>query len=142
MKKIVNNIREFNRFYTSIIGVVDGQILESPYSLTEVRVMYEIYYGENITVRKLRNILKLDEGYLSRLITSLQKRKLLTKNKSKDDNRVYELQLTSKGKKEYLELDDKSSKLVEKMIVHLTDTEIKALVNKMNEIRNFLKRNE
>jgi len=142
MKKIVNNIREFNRFYTSIIGVVDGQILESPYSLTEVRVMYEIYYGENITVRKLRNILKLDEGYLSRLITSLQKRKLLTKNKSKDDNRVYELQLTSKGKKEYLELDDKSSKLVEKMIVHLTDTERKALVNKMNEIRNFLNRNE
>src|SRR5438874_3178897 len=60
----ISEVRAFNRDYTRRIGVLSGGLLESPYSLTEVRVMYEIAHRPGITAAELGAELGLDRGYL------------------------------------------------------------------------------
>ena len=122
-KDLVAIIREFNRFYTSILGVMNNHILESNYSLTEVRTMYEIYYNPNIRARKIKESLQIDEGYLSRLLSRLVKNKIITKKKSKSDSRAYSLTLTKKGEGIFLQLNQRSTSNISKMIQHLDKKE-------------------
>ncbi|HXL56601.1 MAG TPA: helix-turn-helix domain-containing protein, partial [Chitinophagaceae bacterium] len=96
-EKIIGEIRAFNRFYTNIIGVLVNHILNTDYSLTEARILFEIYNNDNCTARTIKNIIKIDEGYLSRIIDKLVKQKLIKKQQSKLDGRVYILILTSFG---------------------------------------------
>jgi len=122
-KDIVVKIREFNRFYTNIIGLMNKHILESNYSLTEVRTMYEIYHNPNIRARQLKESLQVDEGYLSRLLSKLVKQKIIVKKKSKNDSRIYSLTLTKKGEEIFLLLNQRSSDTISKIIQHLNKKE-------------------
>ena len=85
----VAQMRSFNRFYTNLIGLLNHHIYESPYSLTEVRVLYEINNGDYVTARGIMETISIDEAYLSRIILKFQKEKLLKKEQSKTDKRVY-----------------------------------------------------
>ena len=67
----VRRVRAFNRYYTNLIGVLDRRILRSPWSLTEVRILYEISHNEGTNARRLMRMLSVDEGYLSRTIERL-----------------------------------------------------------------------
>jgi len=135
---IVDKIRAFNRFYTSFIGLTNNNILQSDYSLTEVRVMFEANSNPGITARQLKNELKIDEGYLSRLLTKLEKQKILVKNQSTEDKRVYGLELTAHGKKIFAKLNERSSKDIAALIQHLSDSEKKALLKHLNSARTLL----
>lgn len=136
--KIIQTIREFNRFYTGIIGVTNNHILESSYSLTEVRVMYEIYSNPEITARLIKNIVNVDEGYLSRLIKKLVRQNIIEKEKSKTDNRISILKLSKKGEIIFLKLNKNSSKSVKKLISHLTSEEQNKLIKNLQEIHKLL----
>ncbi|MCG1034835.1 MarR family winged helix-turn-helix transcriptional regulator [Polaribacter sargassicola] len=135
---IIQKIREFNRFYTGIIGVTNNHILESSYSLTEVRVMYEIYSNPEITARLIKNLVNVDEGYLSRLIKKLVRQNIIEKEKSKKDNRISILKLSKKGEIIFLKLNKNSSKSVKKLISHLTSEEQKKLIKNLQEIHKLL----
>jgi DNA-binding MarR family transcriptional regulator len=136
----VKNIRAFNRFYTNILGLVDRHILHSPFSLTEARILYEVFHDPGCTVRKIRNILQVDEGYLSRTINKLLRQGLLIKEQSQNDGRVFILSLTRKGKDEFLKLNNESEISVESMISHLTQEEIKEIESSMDRIQELLNR--
>ena len=135
---IVKKVREFNRFYTSIIGITNNHILQSEYSLTEVRVMFETYNNPGITARQLMKIIRVDEGYLSRLIAKLVKQKILSKKRSKEDNRNYSLELSSSGKKIFLRLDERSSYAVSQLVSHLTKVEQSQLIQLLDGVRTLL----
>lgn len=134
----VDKIRAFNRFYTSFIGLTNNNILKSDYSLTEVRVMFEANTKPGITARQLKAELKIDEGYLSRLVTKLVKQKILQKNQSREDRRVHGLELTAKGKTIFAKLNRRSSEDISALIQHLSDAEKKELLKHLNGARTLL----
>src|SRR5215211_6498764 len=90
----VETVRRFNRFYTQQIGVLNEGLLNSPFSLTEARVIYELAHREQTTAAELATALRLDAGYLSRLLRGLARRGLIDKQSSARDGRQRLLRLT------------------------------------------------
>ena len=100
--------------------------------------MFEANTNPGITARKLKTELKIDEGYLSRLLAKLVKQKILLKNQSREDKRVYGLELTTHGKKIFAKLNQRSSKDIAALIQHLSNSEKKALLKHLNGARTLL----
>ena len=80
-------VRAFNRFYTRRIGLLQGEILESPYSLTQVRVLYELAHTPNLSATDLGDLLGLDPGYLSRILRGFEHHGLITRTRTSTDKR-------------------------------------------------------
>src|SRR5580693_1731554 len=95
--KQVSTVRAFNRFYTRKIGVLDG-MASSPFSLAEARVLYELANRRQPTATDIRKELGLDAGYMSRILRDFERRKLVTRARSRTDERQRFLSLTSKGR--------------------------------------------
>src|SRR5436190_18977779 len=89
----IEAIRHFNRFYTRQIGVLEEGLLQSPYTLTEARIIYELAHHEQTTAAELASELKLDAGYLSRILRDFAKRGLIDKQPSETDGRQTVLSL-------------------------------------------------
>src|SRR5512132_66615 len=111
-QEIVNTIRSFNRFYTSIIGLLDQHFLDSPFSLTEGRVLYEICNTEECSAKKIRENIVIDEGYLSRILENFIKLGLIKKTPSPKDGRLRMIVPTEKGKREFANINTNSNRLV------------------------------
>jgi len=134
----IAEVRAFNRFYTGIIGLLDQHILESRYSLPEVRVLYELYHNDNLTAKAITTSLGIDKGYLSRTLLQFQRKKLLSKKWSSADGRAAHLMLTEKGKKEFEMLNEASNRQIHQILESLTEDDCNRLVNNMAEIRVIL----
>ena len=104
----VGVVRRFNRFWTRQIGVLGEGYLESPFSLTEVRVLYELAHREETTASELGEELGLDAGYLSRLLRGFEKHGLIHKRPSEADGRRRLLRLSARGREAFAPLDARS----------------------------------
>lgn len=131
-------VRRFNRFYTQQIGVLREKSYKSPFSLTEVRVLYELAHREKPTAAELSNGLALDPGYLSRLLTGFAKQGLLDKKSSKSDGRERLLSLTAQGRKVMAVLDGRSHEEVSKALGGLSAAEQNRLIDAMETIEKLL----
>lgn len=134
----VEAIRAFNRFYTNIIGVIDRHILGSPFSLTEVRILLEVFRCPGCNARRIKGTLQVDEGYLSRTIDKLVKRGLINKRRSENDGRMFVLSLSEKGREVFLELDKGAGIAIEGIIGRLSDNELAEIVAHMRRIQEIL----
>ena len=141
-QELINKIRSFNRFYTNIIGLLEQHFLDSSFSLTEGRVLYEIYNTEDCSAKKIRESIVIDEGYLSRILHTFAKRGLIKKSPSSKDGRLRIIIPTEKGKREFANLNDNSNKLISGMIEKLSEEERETLLNKMEGIRALLEKSE
>jgi len=141
MEKMINQIRSFNRFYTSHIGLLNQNFLESPYSLTEVRVLYEIGEHKSVTAQYLCEILYLDKGYMSRILNFFLKNGTISKVKSESDGRVYNIVLTNTGEELLNELNNRSAGQIHSFMQRLGSEEKDMLVNSMKTIQNLLSTN-
>ena len=133
----VDAIRAFNRFYTRKIGVIDGTA-SSPFSLAEARVLYELAHRESPTATDIRSELGLDPGYISRILREFERRKLLTRERSKTDERAKFLSLTAKGRRAFTPLDERSNRDVQAMLEELSPAARKELVDSAQTIRRLL----
>lgn len=131
-------VREFNRFYTNIIGLVNQTVLDSPYSLAEVRVLLEIDKSRRCTAADLTNLLHIDPGYLSRMIARFIKEKLVVKEKSATDGRVYVVSLTDKGREVFGRISETSNRQVIQILEALPGVHQDKLVSYMRGIQNIL----
>ncbi len=131
-------VRKFNRFYTKQVGALDKGHMDSPFSLTDVRVMYEVAHGENATAGDIGKTLDLDAGYLSRILASLKKQGLLASKRSAADGRQILLSLTKKGERTFSSLNDRTYKTVEAMLEKLTSEERAGLIAAMEKIERIL----
>jgi DNA-binding MarR family transcriptional regulator/ribosomal protein S18 acetylase RimI-like enzyme len=131
-------VREFNRFYTSRIGVLDEHLLNSAFSLTEARIIYELAQRALVSASELNRSLHLDAGYLSRLIAKLHRGGFIDKEASKTDGRQIALVLTDKGQKAFAQLDRQSSEQAAKLLTSLTSSEQREVANAFRIIREKL----
>jgi DNA-binding MarR family transcriptional regulator/GNAT superfamily N-acetyltransferase len=130
-------VRRFNRFYTRQIGVLRRNYLDSPYSLGEMRVLYEIAHGAT-TARDIGRALDLDAGYLSRTLRNFEKRGFLSRKTSKSDARASEIALTARGRKAFAPFEARSQQQVADMLAQLTPDQRARLVAAMGEIETLL----
>src|SRR5690554_3783282 len=119
-KNDVHKIRAFNRFYTRVIGLLDKYLLDSHYTLPEVRVMYEIHHHKKITSKEITELLGMDKSYLSRMLLSFDKKGLIKRKATKADGRAQEISLTPKGAKEFLEVNHSTENQVAELLSKLT----------------------
>lgn len=134
----VQAVRQFNRFYTRQIGVLQEHLLESRFSLTEVRVLYELAHRQNVTAVELRENLGLDRGYLSRMLQRFEKNGWIKTTPSRSDARKVMLALTGRGRHVFAPLDRRSSEEVAAMLARLSPGEQKKLLEAMSATETIL----
>jgi len=131
-------VRRFNRFYTPLIGLLREGYLESPFSLTAVRVLYELAHRDMATASELARELGLDAGYLSRILRGFSKRSLIAKQRSPTDGRQSLLRLTEHGRAVFTPLSQRSHDQVGVMLSRLPASEQDHLVEAMRTIEGLL----
>jgi DNA-binding MarR family transcriptional regulator/GNAT superfamily N-acetyltransferase len=134
----IARVRAFNRDYTRRIGVLSEGLLDSPYSLTEARVMYEIAHRLDITAGELAGDLDLDRGYLSRLLKGFETKKLLVRTPSAEDGRRQHLRLTPAGMRVFAPLEKRSQEQVRDMFGTLDEERRRAVLVAMDMIEGAL----
>ena len=134
----IEAIRQFNRFYTQKIGVLQEGLLDSPFSLTEVRVLYELSHSERGVASELSKDLGLDPGYLSRILSSFKAKGLIDAKPSKLDGRQSILQLTEQGKTAFAPLNARTRDEIGILLDSLTDNEQIRLIKAMESIKELL----
>jgi DNA-binding MarR family transcriptional regulator/N-acetylglutamate synthase-like GNAT family acetyltransferase len=134
----VGEVRRFNRFWTRQIGVLREGYLESPFSLTEVRVLYELAHREETTAGELGEELGLDAGYLSRILSGFQKHGLIRKRPSEADGRRRLLRLTERGRGAFAPLEARSRSEIGAMLGGMSIAGQERLVEAMRAIERLL----
>jgi len=131
-------VRRFNRFYTQKIGVLHEGLLDSPFSLTEVRVLYELTNRERPVASDIVRELGLDPGYLSRILSGFKAKELVETRPSEQDGRQSVLSLTKKGKDAFAPLNARAREDIEDMLAELSESDQIRLVEAMECIRELL----
>lgn len=134
----IEKVRSFNRFYTRQIGLLNEGLLESAFSLTEARVLYELAHRDPVTAADLGRELGLDAGYLSRLLKRFDAKGLLRRSPSKDDRRQFLLSLTEKGLAAFAPLNQASAIQVAAMLSELSSGEREQLVQSMATVERLI----
>ena len=134
----VAQVRAFNRFYTRQIGVLEERLLRSDFTLTEVRVLFELATGQGMTAAQLGHRLDLNAGYLSRLLSGLQARGLVQREPSVMDARANRLVLTGPGRAAFAQLDAASSESVGAMLGEISEAGCQRLLEAMAQIQALL----
>lgn len=134
----IDRIRNFNRFYTALLGVLDEGLLESEYSLTEGRVLYELAHRDGATAAELAKDLKVDPAYLSRILRRFRTRGLVIAGPSARDGRERRLALTDDGLGVFRPLEDASRDQVANLLDPLSPPDRATLLKAMDAIRSLL----
>ena len=138
----VDSVRRFNRFYTKQIGVLSEGLLDSSFSLSEVRVLYEIAHRDRPTAAELAQDLQMDRGYLSRMLQRFVKARLVSRETSRDDARESHLSLTAKGSKTFATLNDRSHNEIATLLRRVPRADQRRLVDSMSAIESILSPSE
>jgi DNA-binding MarR family transcriptional regulator/GNAT superfamily N-acetyltransferase len=131
-------VRRFNRFYTRQIGVLRKTFLDSPYSLGEARILYEISSHHSPTASRIAQTLGLDAGYLSRVLCNFEKRGLIERRTSRKDARQSHLALSARGKRIFAPIESRSQQSAGHMLAKLPPTDQARLIAAMDTIETLL----
>jgi DNA-binding MarR family transcriptional regulator/N-acetylglutamate synthase-like GNAT family acetyltransferase len=135
---LTDAVRHFNRFYTRQIGLLQEGLLNTPFSLTEARVLYELAHRDQSTAAEIGTELGLDAGYLSRILASFEKRRLVEKRPSRIDRRQTLLTLSKQGRKVFAPLEARSKAQVAAMLSTLPETGQRRLIGAMETVQGLL----
>jgi DNA-binding MarR family transcriptional regulator/GNAT superfamily N-acetyltransferase len=138
LERRIAAVRRFNRFYTRQIGVLRKTYLDSPYSLGESRLLYEIAQGGAATASEIGRALELDAGYLSRVLRDFEQRGLIVRKASATDARQSHVTLSARGRKTFAPLEHRSQRSTAAMLNALDAGEQTRLVEAMATIEALL----
>jgi DNA-binding MarR family transcriptional regulator/GNAT superfamily N-acetyltransferase len=134
----VTAVREFNRFYTNVIGLLREGLLDTPYSLTEARILFELARAGETETSHLRGRLDIDAGYLSRLLARFEADGLVRRSRSPADGRRQVTGLTAAGRAVFAGLDARSGDQIRALLAALTPAARQRLTGAMASIREIL----
>jgi len=134
----IASVRRFNRFYTRQIGLLRKGFLDSPFSLTEMRILYELAHAEALSATEIWRRLDLDAGYLSRTLRKFEKSGLIKRTPSEKDARQSDLVLTPKGHKTFAPHEERSQRDIAAMLGKLAEPDQTRLVGAMHNIEDLL----
>ncbi len=139
----IADVRRFNRFYTRRIGALDPGYLHSPFSLAEVRVLYELAHWdesrqERPTATGLTRDLAIDPGYLSRVLRGFERDRIIKRTLSAADGRQHFLQLTAKGRRIFVRLESRADEEVEHLLAPLRSREQQRLLAALRTVESLL----
>lgn len=137
-KEAILEIREFNRLYTGVLGLLDRHIIGSSYSLPEARVLYELGSNQPCTAKQLKDQIKIDKGYLSRMLKTFEKKGLIVTTTSKRDGREVIIKLSSKGEKAFASINLRSNNQINKIFSSLSDSQVNEFLIHMRAIKSII----
>lgn len=138
MQDQIQAIRKFNRFYTNFLGLLNETLLDSPVTLTEARILFEIINLPDCNAKELIDILNLDRGYMSRVLKRLERIGLIERVTHPGDKRIRTLRLTHDGKLLMNKIDRDASNHIGGLLNVLRIAERKKLVKAMEDIEKIL----
>lgn len=109
LQEKVEAVRRFDRFYTNRLGLLKPGYLKTQFPLTQARIIYELAQRDDLTASALIRTLDIDAGYLSRILSAFEKDGFIRKSPSKTDNRHRILKLTTRGRRAFSVLDERSN---------------------------------
>ena len=134
----VATVREFSRFYTRRLGTLGEGLLDTPWSLTEARIVFELGQAASTDMAALRGALALDSGYLSRMLAKFDAAGLIARTTSAEDARRQSLSLTAAGRKLLRTFNERSNKQVAELLEPLPEATQGALVGAMRTVMGAL----
>lgn len=124
--------------YTRFIGTLDEGLLNTEFTLAEARVLYELANRPLPNAKDIAEELGLDAGYLSRILTKLERGGLLKRTPSEEDNRYIELTLTRQGKSAFNKLNALSDAQAQALLDPLPKPARTQLIRSMQAIEDVL----
>lgn len=131
-------VRRFNRFFTRRIGVLEESLLGSGLTLSQARVVFELGRPSEWTPGGIAAELDLDAGYVSRLLASLEKRKLVARRPSEADGRQAIVSLTARGREQHALLDTRSQEHISQLLAGLAPADRQRLLSAMATIETIM----
>jgi DNA-binding MarR family transcriptional regulator/GNAT superfamily N-acetyltransferase len=131
-------VREFNRYYTNVLGLLREGLLDTPYSLTEARVIFELARAGSTEVAVLRASLDIDAGYLSRILTRFEADGLVTRRRLGSDRRRQVIMLTPRGHDAFRTLDDRAAGQISALLSRRAPADKRRLTAAMASIREII----
>ncbi|SUD48163.1 transcriptional regulator SlyA [Nocardia otitidiscaviarum] len=131
-------VRAFNRRYTRVIGVLREGLVDTPFSLTEARILFELADSGPLEVVTLRRSLGLDPGYLSRILARFEADGLVERRRAERDRRIQEVRLTDHGWDTFADLDNRSSRDTAALLADVPAADRERLIAAMRTIEHIL----
>jgi DNA-binding MarR family transcriptional regulator/N-acetylglutamate synthase-like GNAT family acetyltransferase len=131
-------VRQFNRFYTRQMGLLREGLLDSPFTLTEVRVLYEVAHREAPLSSEISRDLGLNPSFVTRMLAVFRKRGLVEHKPSRSDRRQRVLSLTARGRRVLAPLEARSNTEVAKMLGRLSESLQGQIIEAMRSIEMLL----
>ncbi len=138
----IEAVRAFNRFYTNQLGLIGRAFLDSPYSLTEARILFELNARPTPVAKQIAEDLQLDTAYLSRTLKAFREKGLLTTRPDPVDKRSQSIWLTAKGRAQAADLADRSRRQIAEQLKGLSDAQQKSMGEAMTTISALLAHDE
>jgi DNA-binding MarR family transcriptional regulator/RimJ/RimL family protein N-acetyltransferase len=137
--RVIEQVRAFNRFYTRVIGVLRDRLVGSPYSLVEARLLYELaHHTDGVEGARLRRVLDLDAGYLSRILARLEAGGLVQRSPDRTDGRRQIIGLTEAGRAEFSTLDRRQNEALHELLAPLSAERRGSVIAAMRIVRQAL----
>jgi DNA-binding MarR family transcriptional regulator/N-acetylglutamate synthase-like GNAT family acetyltransferase len=139
MEKAVDRVREFNRGWTEVLGLLDQGLLQTDHSLAEARVLFELAQRQSWERQELREKLGMDASFLTRVLGRLESQDLVESTRSEADGRALVVELTGAGRKAFEILDRRSAEQVGELLAPLTSEQRSTLTESMTVISRLVR---
>lgn len=128
---MVAHVREFNRGWTQVMGLLDIGLLHTTHTLAEARVIFELAQADRWERAALKERLGMDASFLTRVLGRLEEQSLVNIAPSDHDGRAITVALTEEGRRAFAVLDSRSAAQITRLLAPLTPEQRSRLTEAM-----------